>query len=238
MKKKQESRAGFTLIELLIVVAIIAILAGMLLPALNKTRKTAMGIRCLALLKQTGLGFNLYISDNHEYVLPAIHHFGSGSARFTWMSCISEYLSKPKAKFYVCPGTQLEPGEDTINSYYLRYSVNQSAFTVAALVTDDPNCVAVKKMNCVQHPSEFISMMDRYRTIYFSPGTPYWDVADHMPFCCASDTRGFKVLEWHNRNLNTLRFDGHADSVRLPLQSCTYKPWWWSRNGTKGGTGN
>jgi prepilin-type processing-associated H-X9-DG protein/prepilin-type N-terminal cleavage/methylation domain-containing protein len=74
--------AGFTLVELLVVIGIIAVLVGILLPALNKARNAAMSTQCQAMLKQFGNADALYVAANRGWHIPA--WFGTYSYNRTW----------------------------------------------------------------------------------------------------------------------------------------------------------
>ena len=87
---RRQRRRSFTLIELLIVIAIIAILAGMLLPALQKARQSAKKTECMSRQKQVMLAQIAYADDN-QGIMPVSVPYGTSNE--TWFTLLTRAYS-------------------------------------------------------------------------------------------------------------------------------------------------
>ena len=188
------TQSAFTLIELLVVIAIIAILAAMLLPALQQARERGRSIKCVN--NQGGLvrALHSYISDNREYF--PTPHLRNGKQTYVLGSSVetqmlASYLNNVRSSNlligsqekgsstncpYVCPSAGPNPRTDSRNA---TLGIND-IFGNPATSTYNSGGPAAYKMNLVKYPSAtcFTGDTNYYAVIlehYVSPayGTLY-----------------------------------------------------------------
>ena len=104
-------KARFTLIELLVVIAIIAILAAILMPALQQARERANQSTCISNNKQLGMAFQMYTADNEEYYPYGIvdkswHGISTDSIVWPELFCCKNSPRYLPAKTLFCPSMQ------------------------------------------------------------------------------------------------------------------------------------
>lgn len=197
----------FTLIELLVVIAIIAILAAMLLPALNSARDKARAIKCIAQQKQIGQGMMFYVDANREQ-FPIANMYGN------WTNNLYNDYDMPKEIFY-CPSDSNRKVTDWGDGRYISYGYNLLGLGFSGSGKKDPitggnatNGRFSCKLSKIKSPSNMLVVVDDYRPSY----------TGNEGYYCANPSQSlwsdFLPYDRH-KGANVLFADGHANKIAL-----------------------
>lgn len=191
---RRHQNHAFTLVELLVVIGIIAVLVAMLLPALNKARRSAMDTACLSNLRQIGLGLTMYAADNNGAIAPG--EWDSWSTNPTdyvyWFTLINPYVGgkgntynsanvatpaiATVSKVFTCPAATVDHG-------VIHYSSNPIVMGRQSEITAHPG-LPVLKMTSLRETERLVMVMDGVQgttsgntqpvAFMMDSGSPFW----------------------------------------------------------------
>lgn len=205
---EEARRPAFTLIELLVVVAIIAILASLLLPALGRAREFARARQCTSNLKQIAVAVYSY-ADNQNNGKIVRSYNGTDVWNMILMQTgeiqgqlpTGPYYISASATVFVCPSSANAADcyswgtSDTPRWKALTYALNLDP-------TGQGNNAGWESLAKITNPSVKILLIEENN---------YWSWYDR----CDSDPSGSrKLLHKHNNAVNVLFVDGHVEGVQ------------------------
>jgi len=223
-------RINFTLIELLVVIAIIAILASMLLPAINSARGAAYRIECMGNMRGIAQAAQMYTGDFKDYILPGqlfneTDEYAGGGANYAqyWFYKLVPYMGKSgwytfdtatsasasktywsfprdKNRKRLC-FANLYPEPGTGRNTNIAWNQYLGWYNPATQTAVDANCVARKTIQ-IKRPSQIITAGDSNSFMNISNVTP-----------TAMTGGGTTAISLpHRASGNFAHVDGHAEA--------------------------